>query len=749
MPVDPQPEAKFRDSAAPAPLHDGPVPELWKVVARFDYRKINPYQAFRNAVGVALPLIVGYALHMPRGGLVVASGALNVSYSDGSDPYRRRASRMLASSVFCAIAVLAGSLSGHHVILNTILVVIWAFLTGMFVAFGGSAPDIGVISLVTMLIYSAQTLSPREAFLSSGLALGGGLFQTLLSILLWPVRRYEPERRALADFYLDLASVTEVPLTATAAPPASMRSSAAQEALLDIGRDTGIESMRYRALLSQAERIRLALLMLSRLRIRMVREDPEHALIKLLDEYLEKVSEALNWVGRSLQTGKLAGISQQEFDAMVSLRKEFRGLVDRESGSFFGAAASDARYQIDALAGQVRAAIDLAANMTSTGATAFVKRDAAQPWRTRFSSRSATFRANLNFDSSAFRHAIRLAAVVAVANVLEHGFSWRRSYWLPMTVVLVLKPEFATTFSRGFLRIAGTVAGLLLSTALFHFIPNSVALQIILIFGFTFFLRWLGPANYGLFAIFVSALIVLLIAITGIAPRDVIWARGANTGAGGLLALLGYWLWPTWESAHVPERIAQLLDAYRAYFHRLAAAYQKQESTSDRELDGLRYSARMARSNLEGSIALLATEPGTTQAQLSRLYAILASTHRFVHAAMALDAGWSQTPTGPPRTPFLQFAGAVEDTFLLLAKSVRGGKVHAGEYPDLREAYTRLQSTGDASISRYALVNIEGDRITNSLNTLREQIRSSRAVAEEGPAGAEIRPDPPVAKQPV
>jgi len=38
-----------------------------------------------------------------------------------------------------------------------------------------------------------------------------------------------------------------------------------------------------------------------------------------------------------------------------------------------------------------------------------------------------------------------------------------------MTIVLVLKPEFAVTFSRGVLRIAGTMVGLLLATALFHF----------------------------------------------------------------------------------------------------------------------------------------------------------------------------------------------------------------------------------------------------------------------------------------
>src|SRR5713226_2488940 len=135
-----------------------------------------------------------------------------------------------------------------------------------------------------------------------------------------------------------------------------------------------------------------------------------------------------------------------------------------------------------------------------------------------------------------------------------------------MTIVLVLKPEFATTFSRGILRIAGTIAGLLLATAMFHFLPIHTATSIALIGLFTFLMRWVGPANYGIFAVTISALIVLLLTINGVAPKEVIAARGANTIAGGALALLAYTAWPTWERTRVPELFANMLEAYRASF---------------------------------------------------------------------------------------------------------------------------------------------------------------------------------------
>src|SRR5277367_5173449 len=87
---------------------------FWRGVLHVDAAKMEPWIALRNALGVAIPLGVGIAIGMPLGGLAVASGALNVSYSDGHDPYRERGRRMLAASVLCAVAVMAGGLVGHH-----------------------------------------------------------------------------------------------------------------------------------------------------------------------------------------------------------------------------------------------------------------------------------------------------------------------------------------------------------------------------------------------------------------------------------------------------------------------------------------------------------------------------------------------------------------------------------------------------------------------------------------------------------
>jgi uncharacterized membrane protein YccC len=209
----------------------------------------------------------------------------------------------------------------------------------------------------------------------------------------------------------------------------------------------------------------------------------------------------------------------------------------------------------------------------------------------------------------------------------------------------------------------------------------------------------------------------------------VIWARGLNTAAGGAIALLAYWLWPTWERTTIAERIAQLFNAYRAYSYEVTQSYLREGSQPTSELDRARLAARMARSNLEASIDRLSAEPGTTAEQMDTLNAILASSHRFIHAVMAVEAGLLQTRAVPARPEFWTFAADVEKTLSLLSLMLSATRVPAKEFPDLRADHTQMLQSGDPRLGRYALSNVEADRMTNSLNTLREQVQRWLRIA--------------------
>lgn len=708
------------------PEKPSPGAALWDTMTRFDSSKIESPIAIRTTIGITVPLALAVALGNPTAGTIAATGALSVAFSDGNDPYYRRAKRMLIASFFVSTAIIIGALSSNDLV-AILLAATWAFAAGMLVAVEGAWADIGLISLVTLVVFSARQMTVDEAMYSGLVALCGALFQTSLSLAFWPVRRYEPERRAVADLYNDLADLASAPIKAWEAPPASTEFTDVHQMLAGGGWFQSDQVERYWSLLNQAERIRLSLLMIFRLRARIEREDPSGSGVAALDECRQVTARILQDISGTLAANRNTATDPAAIKRLSTMAEAQLEVNPETQSVDQQALIRDARFQVDALAGQLRAALELAGYSTSAGRKIFERKQSQTPWMLRVVGTLATLRANLSLHSAVCRHAIRLAICVGIGDAIARSVHWERSYWLTMTVAIILKPDFTTTFSRGVLRVIGTFAGLVIATALFHFLPLGPGLEVVFIGLSAFALRYYGPANYGLFVVAISAMIVMLFALSGVAPADVIASRGINTAVGGILALAIYAIFPTWERTQVSETLAQMLDVYREYFRGVRYGFTESEEGHPQELDRIRLEGRLARSNLEASAERLRAEPLFPAASLTRLYEVLASSHRFVHAVMALEAGLMRSQPVPARPEFHAFANAVELTLHSLSAALRGSPLKPEDLPDLRKAHSALLHAGDPLAERYALVNVETDRITNSLNTLAGQIAEWRA----------------------
>src|SRR5215469_8897541 len=245
---------------------------FWRNVIFYDRTKVAVWVAVRNAAGVALTLAAGFLSGHAAGGVIAALGALNVAYSDSPAPYLQRGRRMLATCFFGALAVLVGGIVGREHAGMIPISAAAAFLTGMCVALGPAAADLGNICLATLIVFAAQGVPTNDAAAAGLAAFGGGLVQIALSLALWPVHRYQPEQRALATLFDAIARAASQPANALESPPASAESTAAQQALVSLTGNHDLEAERYLALASQAERIRLSLVALARAAVRMERE---------------------------------------------------------------------------------------------------------------------------------------------------------------------------------------------------------------------------------------------------------------------------------------------------------------------------------------------------------------------------------------------------------------------------------------------------------------------------------------------
>src|SRR5690242_3025107 len=348
-------------------------------------------------MGVTLPLAIGMGLGMPLGGLAIASGALQVAYSDGHDPYSRRAFRMLVATLLCALAVVVGGLAGRSQLLSILAVVSWGFVAGFVVLLGADAESLGVISLVTLIIYAAQVLTIGRAMNAGLLALGGGFIQAGMSIALWPLFRREPERRALAATYWDLSRAALATLSSKQAPPATSEMTQAQEALRRLGRDHGPESQRLWSLLNQAERLRLSLLALSRFRNRLAGRRAETLDVEIIEQFLQVSGSILQTISQTLVTHKTSSSGAESLRELQRLADKYRALEANPNAAFSGAVRRSVRQQLDAVAGQVRAAFQIANNRQAGGE--LDSYEAVPGWKIRLREDLSRLRANLSFQS--------------------------------------------------------------------------------------------------------------------------------------------------------------------------------------------------------------------------------------------------------------------------------------------------------------------------------------------------------------
>jgi uncharacterized membrane protein YccC len=197
-------------------------------------------------------------------------------------------------------------------------------------------------------------------------------------------------------------------------------------------------------------------------------------------------------------------------------------------------------------------------------------------------------RSNLSFQSSTFRHALRLAAASAIAGILASAFHLTRGYWIPMTVVVVLKPNFGGTLHRAVQRITGTVAGALLAALVLWFVHDTwwlLAILALLSFA-TLTLRW---ANYVAFSLALTPMIMVMLDLAHPGTVTDSFLRILHTIIGGVLAIVaGYLLFPLWERSKLPSQLAEAYLATSRFLQALFASGKERLSvTETRKKSGL------------------------------------------------------------------------------------------------------------------------------------------------------------------
>lgn len=141
------------------------------------------------------------------------------------------------------------------------------------------------------------------------------------------------------------------------------------------------------------------------------------------------------------------------------------------------------------------------------------------------------FADHFTWHSQILRHSLRLSATLSIATFIDVFFQIPHGHWLPLTVAIILKPDFHSSRQRAFQRIGGTMAGGILAFMITATIHNELILfPLIIVF---LFLATINHShNYGVYAFFWIPVIVFLLDLNHFGDWIVAMERISITFAG-------------------------------------------------------------------------------------------------------------------------------------------------------------------------------------------------------------------------
>lgn len=243
---------------------------------------------------------------------------------------------------------------------------------------------------------------------------------------------------------------------------------------------------------------------------------------------------------------------------------------------------------------------------------------------------------HLSPESVLFRHAVRLSIVLFIGYLIIQLTNIAYGYWILLTALFVCQPNFNATKRRLYLRIIGTLLGIMLGLSVIYFIPSLEGQLLILVLSGVLFFE-LRSKQYAQATAFMTILALISFNLDGSAFAASI-PRLVDTLIGCALAWFGVsFIWPDWQFRRLPRSIQRTLQAQCVY---LAEVVQQYHLGRNNALNYriVRRAAHNSDAEVASLISTLATEPNIDATQKTLSFEFLCLSHTFLSYIAALGA---------------------------------------------------------------------------------------------------------------
>lgn len=243
---------------------------------------------------------------------------------------------------------------------------------------------------------------------------------------------------------------------------------------------------------------------------------------------------------------------------------------------------------------------------------------------------------HLTPESVLFRHAVRLSIVLFIGYVFIQMTDIAYGYWIMLTALFVCQPNFNATKRRLYLRIVGTLVGIIVGLAIIYFIPSIEGQLVMLILSGVLFLE-LRSKQYAQATAFITILALINFNLDGSAFAAGL-PRFIDTVIGCALAWFGVsFIWPDWKFRRLPRSIQRSLQAQCKYLSEVVAQYHHGRNNA-LNYRVVRRAAHNTDAEVASLISTIATEPNIDANRKSLAFEFLCLSHTFLSYIAALGA---------------------------------------------------------------------------------------------------------------
>ena len=538
------------------------------------------YLGLRFAAGLIGVTLIALQFSTMATAMTVCIGALCTALMDMPSPLRHKFNEMSASVLLCgAVTLLISLCAPYQWLLMTMLVAI-SFLACMMVVYGKKSMPLQLATLFIMTMSMEHEMTVRESFIHTGLfTLGAVAYLAYAMGISW-ILRHRIKQQVLAEALFELAAYIDIKadfydnrynLTEQFNKLVRHQSLLAdrQQASRDLilrshqNSKDAIVVQTHVCMLDLYELILSTHTDYAQLRLHLA----DSPVLATLHDLASKAARDIESVAYDV-TRKKASYPEisyaPELDAIEAELAALQRSIDD------GKPRQEALAVLRAQRNKVRAIIKMIGELHQASQKAY---DSTPFWVDAdmgpfLSQQKYEFRmilSHLRWDSPIFRFSLRVAMAISVGLAVAAWLPYAaHSYWIVLTIVIILKPSFSMTRQRRGDRIVGTIIGCVITALIIKFFNYPVV-----ILGFLILSTVATPTfvylRYRYAAIAVSIMILLQMHLIAPGNHDLIMERLIDTFIGAAVATAFSFVLASWEYQTLPGLIREVLDVNLRY----------------------------------------------------------------------------------------------------------------------------------------------------------------------------------------